>query len=154
MGKDEGRDEGAAPAFKVEDKRRFTAEGEPRVEGDRPPGPASAPPGSEGHGSDAAGPAAAPPHPAEPAAEERSKLPELDFSTFILSLTTSAMVHLGEAPHPDGTTKRDLTLAKQTIDLIGILKDKTRGNLTDAESRLLDEVLYDLRLRFVSAARR
>ena len=79
-------------------------------------------------------------------------LPELDFSTFVLSLVTSAMVHLGEAPHPDGQTRRDLQLAKQTIDILAMLRDKTQGNLTPQESQLVEEVLYDLRLRYVSAA--
>ncbi len=80
-------------------------------------------------------------------------LPEIDFSTFILSLVTSAMVHLGEAPHPDGKPRKDLTLAKQTIDILGMLQDKTQGNLTDEESKLIEELLYDLRLRYVEAAR-
>lgn len=84
-------------------------------------------------------------------AEER-KLPELDFSTFILSLSTSAMVHLGEAPHPDGSRRRDLGLAKQSIDILGMLKEKTAGNLTAEEARLIDELLYDLRLRYVTAS--
>ena len=78
-------------------------------------------------------------------------LPELDFSTFVLSLSTSVMVHLGQAPRPDGATRKDLVLAKQTIDILGILRDKTTGNLTSEENRLLDELLYDLRLRYVQA---
>ncbi len=125
MGSDEER------GFKVEDRRRFDASG------------------AEREGADEAEPPRAEP---EAAAGER-KLPELDFSTFVLSLTTSAMVHLGEAPHPDGSTRKELALAKQTIDLLGLLQAKTQGNLTDEERRLLEEVLYDLRLRYVSSAR-
>ena len=79
------------------------------------------------------------------------QLPEIDFSTFVLSLSTSAMVHLGEGPHPDGTRRKDLVLAKQTIDILGMLKRKTEGNLTDEEARLLGELLYDIRLRYVAA---
>jgi len=71
----------------------------------------------------------------------------------VLSLTTSAMVHLGEGPHPDGAVRKELALAKQTIDLLALLRDKTSGNLTAEESKLIEDVLYDLRLRFVSAAR-
>jgi len=77
-------------------------------------------------------------------------LPDIDFSTFILSLSTSAMMHLDETPLPQGTVLRDLEMAKQTIDILGILKDKTKGNLTPDEKRLLDELLCDLRLRYVS----
>jgi hypothetical protein len=90
--------------------------------------------------------------PDEPQQGERG-LPEIDFSTFILSLSTSAMVHLGEAPHPDGAKHKDLMLAKQTIDIIGLLKQKTEGNLTDEEAKLLSDLLYDLRLRYVAATR-
>ena len=86
-------------------------------------------------------------------AEPKASLPEIDFSTFILSLVTSAMVHLGEAPHPDGKPRKDLTLAKQTIDILGMLQDKTKGNLTDEESKLIEELLYDLRMRYVNATR-
>ncbi len=78
-------------------------------------------------------------------------LPEIDFSTFVLSLCTSAMVHLGETPQPDGQTNKDLPLAKQTIDILGLLKEKTKGNLTHEESKLIEELLYDLRLRYVQA---
>jgi len=82
------------------------------------------------------------------------KLPEIDFSTFILSLSHSALVHMGDAPSPDGQpAERDLTLAKQTIDLLGILQEKTRNNLTGEEERLLDQALYDLRLRFVEVSK-
>lgn len=130
MGKDEER------GFKVED-RRSSAEDAPSA-GEAKQDPAPADRASE---------------PRSAGASEPRTLPQLDFSTFVLSLTTSAMVHLGEAPHPDGAVRKELTLAKQTIDLLGLLREKTRGNLSEEESRLLDEVLYDLRLRYVSAAR-
>ena len=87
------------------------------------------------------------------ASDQSQKLPEIDFSTLLLSLSTSAMVHLGEAPNPDGSRPTDLVLAKQTIDIISMLKEKTTGNLTAEEERLLAELLYDLRLRYVAAAR-
>ena len=110
--------------FKVDDRRRFDTEGHPREEA--PEGAASR----------------------EAPCAEAAALPEIDFSTFILSLVTSAMVHLGEAPHPEGAQRKDLALAKQTIDIIALLRDKTQGNLSADESRLLDEVLFDLRLRY------
>jgi hypothetical protein len=85
---------------------------------------------------------------------DADKLPAIDFSTFVLSLSHSALVHLGDAPLPDGQmAERDLMLARQTIDLLGILQEKTRNNLTGEEERLLDQALYDLRLRFVEISK-
>ncbi len=77
-------------------------------------------------------------------------LPNIDFSTFVLSLSHSALMHLGEAPNPEtGKTEQSPALARQTIDLIGMLEEKTRGNLTGDEERLLEQILYDLRMRYV-----
>jgi len=87
-------------------------------------------------------------------ADESEKLPAIDFSTFVLSLSHSALVHLGDAPSPDGQPEeRDLSLARQTIDLLAILQEKTRNNLTGEEERLLDQALYDLRVRFVEVSK-
>jgi hypothetical protein len=80
-------------------------------------------------------------------------LPSIDFSTFILSLIGSAHVHLGDAPGPDGRAEPDLELARQTIDVLGILQDKTKGNLSGEEERLLDQALYDLRMRYVEVSK-
>jgi len=92
--------------------------------------------------------------PAMPAEADADKLPAIDFSTFVLSLSHSALVHLGDAPLPDGdVSEQDLQLARQTIDLLGILQEKTRNNLTGEEERLLDQALYDLRVRFVEIAK-
>lgn len=86
--------------------------------------------------------------------QEADKLPAIDFSMFVLSLSHSALVHLGDAPAPDGdSAERDLPLARQTIDLLAILQEKTRNNLTGEEERLLQRVLDDLRLRFVEVAK-
>ncbi len=80
--------------------------------------------------------------------------PKLDFATLVLSLSHSALVHLGEAPHPDGdAAQKDLALARQTIDMLGLLEEKTRGNLTGDEERLLSQILYDLRMRFVERSK-
>ncbi|MFI5298887.1 MAG: DUF1844 domain-containing protein [Polyangiales bacterium] len=79
-------------------------------------------------------------------------LPSLDFSTLVLSLSQTALMHLGDVADPsiaDAELHRDLRLARQTIDLLGVLQEKTKGNLTGEEERLLDQLLYDLRLRFV-----
>ncbi len=85
--------------------------------------------------------------------EPPQDLPSLDFSTFILGLIGTAYVHLGDAPNPDGTSDRDLVLARQDIDLLGLLQEKTKGNLTGKEERLLEQALYDLRMRFVEVSR-
>lgn len=77
---------------------------------------------------------------------------EFGFSTFILSLSTSALVHLGELPDPITNKKEtNLQLAKQTISIIEMLKDKTKGNLTEEEESLIESVLYDVRLKYVKA---
>lgn len=82
------------------------------------------------------------------------ELPEVDFSTFVLSLAHSALVHLGVAPGLDGEkAERNLALGKQTIDVLGILAEKTKGNLTGQEERLMEQLLYDLRLQFVEASK-
>ncbi len=79
-------------------------------------------------------------------------LPEINFNSLILSLSTSALIQLGEIQDPQTKQPaKNLSLAKQTIDLIGMLKEKTKGNLTPDEERLLDSILYDLRMRFVRA---
>lgn len=79
-----------------------------------------------------------------------AELPAIDFSTFVLSLSHSALVHLGDAEDPStGLRGRDLPMARQTIDLLSLLQEKTRGNLDGGEERVLEQVLTDLRLRFV-----
>jgi hypothetical protein len=82
-------------------------------------------------------------------------LPTIDFATFILSLSHSALMHLGEAPHPEtNAIEANLPLAKQDIDLLGVLEEKTKGNLTGDEERLLAQVLFDLRMRYVERTKK
>jgi hypothetical protein len=80
-----------------------------------------------------------------------AKTGTIDFYTFVLSLGSSAFVHLGDAPHPETgkPVEPDLLVAKQTIDIIAMLQEKTKGNLTEEEARFLDTLLTDLRIRFV-----
>jgi hypothetical protein len=85
--------------------------------------------------------------------EASPDLPTLDFSTFVLSIIGSAYVHLGDAPNPEGQPERNQQLARQDIDLLGLLQEKTRGNLTGEEERLLDQALYDLRMRFIEVTK-
>jgi hypothetical protein len=76
----------------------------------------------------------------------------IDFYTFILSLGSSAFVHLGDAPHPDtgAPAEPNLPLAHQAIDILAMLREKTHGNLTPEEDRFMENLLTDLRLRFVA----
>ncbi|MFZ5562517.1 MAG: DUF1844 domain-containing protein [Thermodesulfobacteriota bacterium] len=79
-----------------------------------------------------------------------SRLPAINFSTFVFSLNSSALVHLGALTDPiSGKVQKNLAIAKQTIDILGILKEKTTGNLTQDESGLLENVLRDLRMLYV-----
>jgi len=74
----------------------------------------------------------------------------INFSTFILSLNTAALIHLGELPDPITNEKKiNLVLAKQTIDTLEILREKTKGNLTPEEERLLHTILYELKVKFL-----
>ena len=74
-----------------------------------------------------------------------------DFSTLVISLSTSALLHLGEIPNPDGGKPRfEPAMARHTIDMLSMLKEKTSGNLTEQESGLLSQFLYDLRMKFLA----
>lgn len=80
-------------------------------------------------------------------------LPPLDFSTFILSLSSSVLMNLGVVENPmTKKREREPAVAKQTIDLIALLKEKTRGNLTENEAKLLEDVLQELKLWYVKTA--
>lgn len=80
-------------------------------------------------------------------------LPKMDFNTLVVSLSQTTLVHLGKAPSPDADSAAiDLELARQTIDLLEVLQEKTKGNLTGAEETLLGQVLCDLRLGYVEVS--
>ncbi len=79
-----------------------------------------------------------------------SDLPQLDFGTFVLSMSSSALVLLGEVPEPEsGEVSENLLAAKQTIDILCMLESKTKGNLTEQEARLLRDMLFELRMKYV-----
>jgi len=89
----------------------------------------------------------------EEIAEEEAFTTILNFSMFILSSTTSALVCLGELPDPITKEKViNLSLAQQTISIIEILKEKTTGNLSEDEENLIGTVLYDLRMKYVQSS--
>jgi hypothetical protein len=77
------------------------------------------------------------------------------FTTFIIGLASTAVIHLGETANPEtGRIERNLELARETLDLLSMLREKTRGNLTTEEEQLFNTLLTDLRLRFVEASKR
>lgn len=87
------------------------------------------------------------------ASTNMSEQPQVSFVAFLMSLATTAAVHFGDLPDPV-TNQASVSLegARQMIDILAMLQEKTRGNLTDDEAKLLDDLLYDLRMRFVEAS--
>ena len=77
----------------------------------------------------------------------------ISFAGFVLSLATTAAVHFGDIPDPNTGERLEpnVEAAGQMIEILTMLQEKTKGNLTDLESKLMDDLLYDLRLRFVEA---
>ncbi|HEV7731754.1 MAG TPA: DUF1844 domain-containing protein [Candidatus Binatia bacterium] len=122
--------------FRVTDRRRFTE-------------------GADESTSDAPTEVEAEPQADEPPFDPIDPDAPVTFSTFILGLSTQALFHLGEIVDPTtGRAEQDLPAAKQVIDILGILSEKTKNNLQEAEQSLLDAILYDLRMRFVELVRR
>lgn len=142
MAGEEGKPEGTG--FTVQDRRRFSPEtGEAR--------------------EDVADTVSETTQSSQPAEEPKSTagkaphepLPAINFSTFVISLSTQALMHLGEIPDPiSGKVDADVEVAKQMIDIIAMLKDKTRGNLGASEDRLMDDILFDLRMKYVEAVKK
>ena len=82
--------------------------------------------------------------------EEQPQFPEINFPTFVVSLNASALLHLGAIEDPTtGQKTKNLSMAKQTIDILSMLEEKTAGNLNNEEKNLLKNILYDLRLMYV-----
>jgi phage repressor protein C with HTH and peptisase S24 domain len=136
---DEGKKE---KSFVVKDRRKFTESGEPREE-------EAGKPQETGTGE----PLKAEEEKAEQASRDKAAeafMPEMNFANFIFSLSTSAMYHFGDFPDPvSKKAERNLTAARQTIDIIAMLKEKTEGNLDDNEKNLIDTILFELRMRYV-----
>jgi Domain of unknown function (DUF1844) len=87
--------------------------------------------------------------------DEGNALPGIDFSTLVLSLSTTALYQMGLAPDPatGEPVEPDLVLARQAIDTIEMLQVKTQGNLDESEAKLIQSLLYELRMRFVEVRR-
>jgi hypothetical protein len=154
MSEEEKKDQG----FTVSDRRRFSVgeDGEASVDGKaKEAGEASPEEGKQPEAKDS------PPEQAEAAGkgqaaeqQEPTPLPEIDFATFVVSLSSSVLIHLGVVADPmTGEQKKELAIAKQTIDMLGMLQEKTRGNLTKEEGQLLESMLYDLRMRYVAESK-
>ncbi len=130
--------------FVIKDRRMFTETGEARQEKaeaqeEKRPEPPEEPAGK---------PAEEARNREEPRREQ--PMPEMNFSNFVISLSTSVMLHFGDFPDPaTKKAERNLVAAKQTIDILGMLKEKTKDNLEPDEQGLLDAMLFELRMRFV-----
>jgi Domain of unknown function (DUF1844) len=134
----------AGKGFTVQDRRRFSPEtgearpnaDEPRVEANQQTAETSAKPHIDARAA-------------------REPLPEINFSTFVISLSTQALMHLGEMASPlSGEVEKDVPMAKQMIDILGMLREKTRGNLDGGEEKLIEEILFDLRMRYVESVKK
>lgn len=130
--------------FSVKDRRMFSGAESEKVEKDVKPDGNAGPDETE-----------TPPRSERAAKTDADRLddmplPEVNFPTFILSLNASALMHLGAIEDPEtGRPSKNLPMAKQTIDILSMLEEKTRGNLTKEEENMLKNILYDLRIAFV-----
>jgi Domain of unknown function (DUF1844) len=123
--------------FVVKDKRLFTESGE-------------AQPSDEKTTSAKEEPKTASSDEAQASDEKEPDYPPINFTNFVLSLSTSALFHFGDFPAQEGgKTEKNLPAAKQTIDILDMLGEKTKGNLNENENHLISSVLYELKLRYV-----
>jgi hypothetical protein len=142
MAETEEKQEGKG--FTVQDRRRFS----PETGEARPDSPESSETTAK-VSTESAPKASAE---ARPSAEPLS---EINFSTFVISLSTQALMHLGEMANPlSGQVEKDIPVAKQMIDILGMLREKTRGNLDSGEDKLIEDILFDLRMRYVEAVKK
>jgi hypothetical protein len=146
-------DEKKEPGFIIKDKRLFDETGVPRKEPSAEPNSEREKPAPESPIDDyeTEKPASSMKEQSEP--QNESFLPEINFANFILPLSTTVMYHLGDFPDPvTNKSVKNLQAAKHTIDMIGMLKSKTEGNLDDHEKNLMDGILFELRMRYVKEA--
>lgn len=128
------------PAFKVVDRRRFTEDGE-ETNPHETEEPKKAPTLNDETN-------------ASSSKAKTSVRPPMTFSFFVQSLVHQAMMALGMVPWPDsGLVKLELQLAKETIDILVMLKEKTAGNLSNEEQPVLDTLLYQLQIAYVDIAK-
>lgn len=134
--------------FVIKDSRRFDSDGEQR-EGARNAEDVSA--GSQSRPEAASGARQAARREAATAyADARGKSTPIDFASFVMSLATQALMQLGEVDPPEGLEMPiDTEIARQTIDILGLLRDKTKGNLDPQEEHLMEEMLHSLRMSYI-----
>jgi hypothetical protein len=133
--------------FVIKDRRAFAEEGEDSKASDEQKQAAPEPDSETSKAQAAQEETAAAEH-----EEAQAPLPEVNFPTFVISLNASALVHLGAIEDPaSGKKVKNLPMAKQTIDILSMLEEKTRGNLTNEEENILKNILYDLRILYVKA---
>ena len=136
--------------FEVKDRRMFSEDGQKAepAEGETPAAPeaegqaaASDDDNRKTEGAEAS--------PAD-GSDQPAPLPEINFATFVVSLNASALLHLGAIEDPtSGKKDKNLPMAKQTIDILSMLEEKTAGNLSKDEENLIKSILYDLRIIYV-----
>jgi hypothetical protein len=149
MDRDEEQEK--SKGFKVEDRRRFSAEGELKPEHRGAEAPPPAGPASQ---SAAAEPPASTAAPATTSEGPAASPEEISFATFMVGLSTQALMHLGEIPDPQSQRPDvNLVAAQQLIDIVGMLKEKTRGNLDRDEESLVEGILFELRMKYVERSR-
>ena len=134
-------------SFRITDKRQFREDGARResIEDETPRAEQAQPesPLPTGSAEAEAAPVAGEPPP--------GTQPPIDFPSYILSYYTQGLVLLGEVPNPYSNKKEeDLQASKHTIDILGLLEEKTKGNLSEEEQKLLESVLYELRMKFMA----
>ena len=137
--------------FEVKDRRMFSEDGEVKAPAEQE-APDSSPPADEqaaaATGEAGESEASKPSEAGKP--DESPPMPEINFATFVVSLNASALLHLGAIEDPNtGQTDKNLPMAKQTIDILSMLEEKTAGNLSKDEENLLKNILYDLRIIYV-----
>ncbi len=138
--------------FVVKDRRVFSEESQEDEAQDKEKLAESSPEVEAQAASSAGEPQATEPReePSSTDARQEPPLPEINFSTFVVSLNASALLHLGAIEDPTtGQTNKNLSMAKQTIDILNLLEEKTVGNLSTEETNLLKNILYDLRIIYV-----
>jgi hypothetical protein len=122
--------------FVVKDKRLFDESGKERPQEEAQPSTAEEKPKVQEDS------------PTEP--KQESDYQQVNFTNFVLSLSTSALFHFGDFPeHEGGASEKNLPAAKQTIDILDMLNEKTKGNLNENENNLIQGVLYELKMRYV-----
>jgi hypothetical protein len=150
----DGEEHEGSKSFRVKDNRRFDSEGNERRDSEAASAakPASQKPAARpapAASVERAGPAPADVNADGAAGDEFA----IDFSSFVISLATQALMQLGQMKAPDGVeVPVDKNAARQTIDILSMLQRKTKGNLEAAEQQLLEDILHNLRLNFVRVA--